>query len=92
MKKQIIETTIGSYELIHNHREAFDIVKFQEKYIEEIYDKYEYIVGDISSELLRLKGFYEDISKPQNVKEIQTYLNETCNYNAAFYILKRLTE
>lgn len=92
MKKQIIETTVGTYELINNYKEAFDIVKFQERYVEEIYDKYEYIVGDVSSELLRLKGFYEDFSKPQNIKDIPAYLNETCNYNTAFFILKRLNE
>ena len=39
MKKNIVETTAGTYELIKNHKEAFDIVKFQERYVEEIYDK-----------------------------------------------------
>jgi len=91
MKRNIVETTVGTYELIKNHKEAFDIVKFQERYVEEIYDKYEYIIGDVSSEMLRLKGFYEDLNKPQNVKEIPIYLNETCNYNTAYFILKRIT-
>lgn len=92
MKKQIIETTVGTYELIDNHKDAFDIVKFQERYVEEIYDKYEYIIGDISSEILRLKGFYEDTRQPQNIKDIPMYINETCNYNTAFFILKRVKE
>lgn len=89
MKKNIVETTVGIYELIKNHKDAFDIVKFQERYVEEIYDKYDYIIGDVSSEMLRLKGFYKDLEKGQNYKEIPIYLNETCNYNTAYFILKR---
>lgn len=87
----IIETIFGQFELLNNNKEAFDILKFQERYVKEVYDKYDYIVGDVSSEMLRLKGFYEDLSKEQNVKEIPQYLNETCNYNSAYFILKRIT-
>lgn len=90
MKSKTIETKVGMYELINNHREAFDIVKFQDRYVDEIYDKYDFIVGDISSEMLRLKGFYGDLNKNPNVKEIKTYLNEICNYNTAYFILKRI--
>ncbi len=88
---KIVETTKGIFELLNNHKDAFDIAKFQDRYVEDIYDKYDYIVGDVSSEMLRLKGFYEDLSKEQNVKEIPQYLNETCNYNSAYFILKRIT-
>lgn len=92
MKKSIVETTKGLYELVHNYKDAFDIAKFQDRYVEEIYDKYEYIVGDVSSEVLRLKGFYKSLKKQQNIKDIQTHLNETCNYNSGYYILKRIKE
>lgn len=92
MKVNIIETTVGTYELVKDHKEAFDIVKFQERYVEEIYDKYEYVVGDVASEMLRLKGFYEDLTKKPNIKEIPVHLNETCNYNTAYFILKRRIE
>lgn len=86
----IIETTFGNYELLNNHKEAFDIVKFQERYVEEIYNKYDYIVGDVSSEMLRLKGFYQDESKAQNIKDIPTHLSESCNYGCGYFILKRI--
>lgn len=92
MKKQIVETTKGIYELVNNYRESFDIAKFQDRYVEEIYDKYEYIVGDVSSEMLRLKGFHAKLNKEPNVKEIQQYLNETVHYNAGYFILKRIKE
>lgn len=87
---KIIETTVGTFELLSNHKESFDIVKFQDRYVPEIYDKYEYIVGDVSSDVLRLKGFYQDQSKEQSIKEIPIHLSESVNYNAAYYILKRV--
>ncbi len=87
---KIIETTVGSFELVQNYKESFDIVKFQERYVDEVYDKYDYIVGDVSSEVLRLKGFYEDISKERSLKDIPIHLAESCNYNVAYYILKRV--
>lgn len=90
--KKIIESTVGTYELKDNYKDVFDIVKFQERYVSEIYDKYDYIVGDVSSEMLRLKGFYADLDKKDNVKDISVYLNETCNYNTGYYILKRIKE
>lgn len=90
MKKSIVETTKGFYEIVHNYRDAFDIAKFQDRYVEEIYNKYDYIVGDVSSEVLRLKGFYSSLKKEPNVKNIQTHLNETCNYNSGYYVLKRI--
>ncbi len=88
MKK--VETTVGLFELSTNYKDAFDIVKFQDRYVAEIYDKYDYIVGDVSSEIVRLKGFYQDLKKEPNINDIYKYLNESCNYNCGYYILKRI--
>ncbi len=88
---KIIESTVGTYELLNNYKDAFDIAVFQERYLEDVYDKYDYIVGDVSANVLRLKGFYADLTKPQNVKEITIHLNESCNYYSGYYILKRLS-
>lgn len=88
----IVETEHGEYTLIKNYKDAFDIVKFNEKYIDDLFDKYQYIVGDISASILRLRGFSEDESSPQSFKKIPDYLNESCNMNTAYFILKRGTE
>ena len=85
----IIETQKGKYEMIKNIKEAFDVVAFEERYIEECFDKYDYLVGDISAGILRIKGFS---SKDQTFKTIPDYLNESCAYNCAFYILHRIKE
>lgn len=87
---KIIESTVGTFELVNNYKDAFDLNIFQERYLDEIYDKYDYIVGDVSANVLRLKGFYDDLSKEQNVKEIPIHLNESCNYYSGYFILKRI--
>lgn len=84
----IINTKFGAFELIKNYREAFLEEAFLNRYIEETFDQYTYIVGDVSSSILRLKGFTEE--GPQSYHKIPDYLNESCNMNTAYYILKRV--
>lgn len=86
----IIETEFGEFELIKDHRECFDLVKFQERYVDVAFDRYTYIVGDMSSSMLRLKGFNSDPKSPNGYKRIPDYLNESCQVNCAHYILKRM--
>ncbi|HEY8365433.1 MAG TPA: YutD family protein [Haloplasmataceae bacterium] len=78
------------FELIKEHRDAFNEQAFKERYTEAL-DKYDIIVGDISSNILRLKGFTtKDQESPAYVKMIPDYLNESCNYNCPYFILKKV--
>lgn|SRR5690554_1746605 len=88
----IIETEHGIFELVKNHREAFDLLKFNEKYVDVAFDRYPFLVGDISADILRIKGFNSDPKSPRGFNAIPDYLNESCNINAAFFILKRVKE
>lgn len=85
----VIKTKKGFFEVLKNVREALDITKFEEAYLEEYYDTYDYIVGDIASEILRLKGFKKSDG---SYKRIPDYLSESCVYKCAFYILRRINE
>jgi len=85
----IIETKKGPYAIIKNIRDAFDIVAFEERYIEECFDRYEYLVGDVSSGILRIKGFNSN-SAESNIRSIPDYLNESCAYGCPYYILQRI--
>lgn len=87
----VIRTTKGLYEVIKNVRNAFDIDKFQTAYLEEYFDSYQYIVGDIASNTLRLKGFSINPGKKNYYKFIPDYLTESCAYRGAYFILRRLT-
>jgi len=85
----VIKTSKGYYEVLKNIRDALNIEKFEEAYLEEYYDTYEYIVGDIASEILRLKGFNKADGSFNTIPE---YLAESCVFKCAFFILRRINE
>ena len=43
----IIDTEHGQFELIKQHREGFDLLKFNERYVDVAFDRYTYLVGDM---------------------------------------------
>ncbi len=49
----IIDTPFGQFELVKNYREAFDLLAFQERYVDVAFDRYTYLVGDMSSGILK---------------------------------------
>jgi uncharacterized protein YutD len=80
------------FELVKEHRDAFNEQMFKEKYTESL-DKYDVIVGDISSNILRLKGFTsKNQNSPAYVMLIPDYLSESCNYNCPYFIVKRVSD
>ncbi len=88
----IIDTDFGQFEILKNHREGFDLVKFHERYVDVTFDKFTYIVGDMSSGLLRLKGFNQDPKSTNGFKRIPDYLNESCNMNCPYFVIKRVKD
>ncbi|CAM3313309.1 YutD family protein [Nosocomiicoccus ampullae] len=89
--------TIGHmhFELIEEYRNGFDEEQFKEKY-NEVLNKYDYIVGDIGYEKLRLAGFYRDDKKKSEFDKrfstIQDYLLEYCNFGCAYFILRKISK
>ena len=59
-----------TYELLTNYKDAFNEEEFKEKYTDYFYD-YDYIVGDIAYNKLRLKGFYD--AKNKKVNQINNF-------------------
>lgn len=88
----VVKTTKGMYEVIKNVRDAFKIDVFQNIYLEEYFDSYQYIVGDIASNTTRLKGFSLNPGKPNYFKYIPEYLAESCAYRGAYFILRRIND
>ncbi len=88
----MIETKHGKYELIKNEKEGFDLTVFEERYIEEVYDKYSYILGDLSGGILRLKGFSSDPKSKNSFNKIDEFLEDSCAFGCPHYILKRIKE
>ena len=82
----MIETDHGKFELIKDYKEALEIKVFNDRYVSYL-NKYKYIVGDYSADMLRLKGFSD-----KTFETIPDYLMESCTPNAPYFILKRVTK
>lgn len=80
----MIETDHGSFEIVKDYKEALEIKAFNDRYVKYL-DKYNYIVGDYSADMLRLKGFSNG-----NYQTIPDYLMESCTPNAPYFVLKRI--
>lgn len=81
----VIKNKIGFFEVLKNVRDAYNETLFEEHYIEEIYDKYEYLVLDMADSKIRIKGFESDTL-------IMDYVVESCNFLCPYTILKRVDE
>lgn len=86
----VINCEKGMYLLERNYRDAFKLEEFISKYLEEYFNKYEYIVGDISSQILRLKGFDTNPKSKNYYKFIDNYLDSSCAIGCPFYVLRRI--
>ena len=78
------------YSVIVNERNALDIETLKKKY-DPYLDQYDYLVGDVSSEHLRLKGFYKDAARTSIDKKelaIVDYITEYCNPGSPYFVLE----
>ena len=93
MKKIKLENT--EYELIKNYKNAYNEEEVKESYT-DYFTPYDYIVGDIAYNSLRLKGFYDSLNKKANkitnYKNLDTYLKENCANDCKYFILKKIKE
>lgn len=81
------------YRLVANHKEGFKIETLKERF-SDILTKYDYIVGDWGYDQLRLRGFYKTGNnkgvKSQDIRRLEDYLYEYCNFGCAYFVLENL--
>lgn len=77
-----VETANGTFEIIKDLNNSFVIADFDKRYV-DIFNKYEFIVGDYSQGILRLKGFNKD-----EAYRIPDYINEFCALDSQYYVLR----
>lgn len=91
----MIEVNDIKYEMVKDYRDAFDLNDFISHYT-DFYEDYDYIVGDIAYNKLRLKGFYDNKNKKakdiNNYKNVDKYINNDCAFDCRYYILKKIKE
>lgn len=86
----VVNSSKGLYFVQKDVRNAFDQEAFESKYIEECFDRYQYIVGDISSSILRLKGFTDDKNSDNYIGKVEEYLETSCALGCPYFILRRI--
>lgn len=77
-------------ELVDNYKEGFKLENFQQRF-SRILLKYDYILGDWSSDELRLRGFYKDervVKTDSKISRLDDYLKEYCNFGCAYFLLE----
>lgn len=83
------------YQLIENYKEAFDLELMEKRYSDYLL-KYDYIVGDISYQKLRLRGFFDDKRKgvpiDMKISNLEDYLVEYCSFGSAYFVLERVVK
>lgn len=81
------------YKLIENHKDAFDLELMESRYTDYLL-KYDYIVGDMSYQKLRLRGFYEDYRKgipiDMKISNLEDYLVEYCSFGCQYFVFERV--
>lgn len=81
------------YQILINKEDALDVDLLRAKY-DPYLDQYDFLVGDISSDHLRLKGFYKDVVRTaidRKERAIADYLIEYCNPGAAYFVLRLIS-
>lgn len=81
------------YEIIKDYKNGFNEEEFKNKYT-EYFEDYDYILGDIAYNKLRLKGFYEADNKKSNkinkISLLDDYLKNRCAYDCKYFVAKKV--
>lgn len=88
----VIKVKQRYFEVLKNTKEALNLEQLERCYIEEWYDNFAYVVGDISDGKLRLKQFSDNPRNKDYYEKISKYLAESCNYKPVYFILHRIDE
>ena len=81
------------YRIIENYKDAFDLEKMENRYSDYLL-KYDYIVGDIAYQKLRLRGFFDNHRKgvpiDMKIANLEDYLVEYCSFGSPYFVLERI--
>jgi len=92
---ELFKFSNAEFKLIEDHQEAFDLEMMENRYTDYLL-KYDYIVGDISYEKLRLRGFYEDYRKgipiDMKISNLEDYLVEYCSFGCQYFVFERVNK
>ena len=83
------------YEVLKNYKDALNIEELTEK-LTDYFSDYDYVVGDIAYNKLRLKGFNDKTNKnykPLNdIAKLDDYINNYCAYGCKWFLIKAIRD
>ncbi|MCI1290614.1 MAG: YutD family protein [Lactobacillus sp.] len=88
-----LEINWRAYEIIINYKDALDLDLLREKY-DPFLNQYDYLIGDVASDHLRLKGFFAAQRRARMDQRAQTmadYVTEYVNPGSPYFVLKALS-
>ncbi len=91
----IIEIKGRKYGILKNYKDALNIEELEEK-LTDYFDDFDYIVGDIAYNKLRLKGFNSKTNKnfkPFNdVDKVEDYIKNNCAYGCRWFMISEIKD
>ena len=93
MKNKSVILNNIEYEIIRDD-DCFDHDTVQERIAEtDYFDKFDYILGDIAYDKVRLKGYYnsknKNASKINDYKNVEDYIKNYCQTGSKIFILEK---
>ncbi len=92
---EIIEINNRKYQVLQNHKDALNISELSEK-LTDYFDDFDYIVGDIAYNKLRLKGFNSKTNKNfkdlNDVDKVEEYIENNCAYGCKWFMISEIKD
>ena len=92
---EVITLNNRKYKVIENYKDALNIPGLEES-LTDYFDDFDYILGDIAYNKLRLKGFNDKNNKnfrPLNdIATYKDYLKNNCAYGCRWFIISEIKD
>lgn len=88
-----LEINGRTYKIIINYKDALDLDQLREKY-DPFLNQYDYLIGDVASDHLRLKGFFGPQRRARMDQRAQTmadYVTEYVNPGSPYFVLQTIS-
>jgi uncharacterized protein YutD len=92
---EVITIHNKKYQVMNNYKDAINIEELESK-LTDYFDDFDYIVGDIAYNKLRLKGFNSKTNKnfkPINdVDKVNEYIQKQCAYGCRWFMISEVKD
>lgn len=90
---EVIVINNRKYQVLKNHKEAINVEELEQK-LTDYFDDFDYIVGDIAYNKLRLKGFNSRTNKNfktfNDVDKVEEYIKNNCAYGCKWFMISEI--